>query len=65
MRALHLLIPDTKREDGWLSLDGKGLIASFTILELIVGMSDNLAFDQVDHFFGDVGGVIANAFQMS
>ncbi len=32
---------------------------------LVVGMPHDLAFDQIDHFFGDIGGMIADAFQMA
>ena len=35
-----------------------------TIASLIVGMPYDLALDQVDHLFGDIGGMIADAFQM-
>ncbi len=32
---------------------------------LIIGMPDNFAFNQVNHFFSDVSGVIADTFQMA
>jgi len=65
MRAVHLLFPDTKRKGGWRSLDGKGFTASFSVSELIIGMPYDLTFNQIDHFFRNIGRVIADAFQMS
>ena len=31
---------------------------------VVLGVPDNLTFDEVDHFFGNIGGVIGEAFQM-
>ena len=30
----------------------------------VIGMPHNFAFDEINHFFGDVGGVIADAFKV-
>lgn len=40
-------------------------IESGKIKVLIIGMPDDFALDQINHFFGDVGGVIADTFQMA
>jgi hypothetical protein len=41
--------------------NGTGSFYSFAIVR---GVSDDLAFDEVNHLFGDVGGVIGKALQV-
>ena len=41
------------------------MIALLCVSVLIVlGMPDDLALNEVNHFFGDIGGMISEAFQV-